>query len=141
MNNDAIFSLSGKTLSGTLNTTNIGLVVDDVSEEAHTYSLDKEAIASANLVMSATFHTNTFQIKKTGRQARIESVIRPFQGISPAALQVSRKNGYLIISLDDSSFAGISTTARKVYIGTDSNNIPPVVIPVTTPVIGGNTTE
>jgi peptidoglycan hydrolase-like protein with peptidoglycan-binding domain len=123
LNHDSTFAINGQTLSGTIDGTDVGLVADDISEEAHTYSLGKETVTASGDGTTSTFNSNTFQLSKTGHAWKIETVLRPFQGTAPSALEYTRKDGYLVLKLGDDSYSAIDTTSRKVLMNVNPNNI------------------
>ena len=130
LNHNSTFEMNAQTLSGTIDGTGVGLVVDDISEEAHSYSIGKETITASGDGTTSTFNANTFQLSKTGHSWKIETVLRPFQTTAPSAIEYSRKGGYLVIKLSDHSYSAISTDLRLVRMDVDPNNIDglPVVI-------------
>jgi hypothetical protein len=123
LNHDSTFAMNGQTLSGTIDGTGVGLIADDISEEAHTYSIGKETITTSGDGATSTFNSNTFRLSKTGHSWKIETVLRPFQTTAPSALEYSRKDGYLVIKLSDNSYTAISTNSRSIFVDVDSDNI------------------
>jgi hypothetical protein len=116
MNYDSNLNISGKKVSGTITGSDVGMVIDDISEEAHTYSLVKESIGSENPKKDdpKIFNTNTFKLEKSGTKHRVETVIRPFKGTMPPPLQYSRDGEIIRLRLDDGTNVSISTAERQV---------------------------
>ena len=116
LNNKSTFAVSGSTLSGKLTGTNIGLVLDDISQEGHSYTLEQQVATSVN-----SFKNKTFQLKKLDRKARIEVVIRPYKGNAPLPLEYTRTGENIILKLDDGSFTSISTATKQVKMDINLN--------------------
>lgn len=116
LNYDSTFAVRGRALSGTLDGSNVGLLVEDVSTDTHDYSIAKEIIAVDHTTKDkdTVFYTNTFLLSKNGTQARVEAVIRPFQGTAPAPVLVARNGGTLSLTFPDGSVATINTATRVV---------------------------
>ncbi len=132
LNYDSTFTMAGSTtLSGTIDGSDVGLVIDDISQESHIYSIAKEVVHSAEPGYTDDFYSNTFQLSTTTRLARIETVLRPFKSATSSPLEYIRKDGYLLIRLSDSSYTAINTTSRKIFMNVDPNNIEGTITPPT----------
>lgn len=118
INETATVGIDGRTAIAAFPSNGTGLMIEEVSAEAHARSVQNHHVSYTHPETggTTTFSSKLFQILAHGSQARIETVIRPFRGEQPARVQVlGRADGNLSLQVGDLVIS-ISTDRRQVRV-------------------------
>ncbi len=111
-------SLDGRKVATTFPGSGAGLFIEEISPENYARRVDDYLVSYTHpeAGLTTTFQSKLFQILPHGSSARIETVIRPFQGATPEDVVVlERTEGNLRLQIED-WIIDISTVNREVQV-------------------------
>lgn len=114
----ASVSLQGRKGVATFAGSDVGLLIEDISPEDYARRVEDYLVSYTHPDngVTTTFQSKLLQILPRGSWARIETVIRPFQGATPESVVVLERNaGNLRLQIGD-WIVDISTVNREVHV-------------------------
>jgi hypothetical protein len=110
--------LDGRNVVATFPGSDAGLLIEEISPETYSMRVDDYLVSYTHpeAGITTTFQSKLLQILPHASSARIETIIRPFQGATPeSAIVLERADGNLRLQIED-WIIDISTLNREVHV-------------------------